>query len=75
LDWSELFNDEVEHNWSVLKEHILKAQEQFILQIKKKVKPNEVPWWSKQVKPAVRIKQQSAFKKFKATNLSVDYDR
>ena len=36
LDWSELFNDEVEHYWSVLKEHILKVQEQFIPQIKKK---------------------------------------
>ena len=53
LDWSELFNDEVEHNCSVLKEHIIKAQEQFIPQIKKKAKSNEVPWWSKQVKTAV----------------------
>ena len=48
---------------------VLKAQEWLIPQIKE----NEVPWWSKQVKTAVRIKQ-SAFKKFKTTNLSVDYD-
>jgi len=57
-----LFNDEVKHNW--LKEHILEAQELFIPQIKKKAKHNEVPWWSKQVEAAVKIKQ-SAFKSIK----------
>ena len=69
MDWSELFNDEVEHKWSVLKEQILEAEEQFIPPIKKKAK---VPWLSKQVKIAVRTKQ-NAFRKFKTTNLSVTY--
>jgi len=32
LDWSKLFNDDVEHNWSVLKEHIFISQELFIPQ-------------------------------------------
>ena len=39
----------------------------------KRTKPNEVPWWSKQVKAAVKVKQ-NAFKKYKATNLPEDYD-
>ena len=73
LDWSDLFNDEVEHNWSVFKEQIFKAQELFIPQFKKKAKPNEVPWLSKEFKTAVKLKQ-SAFNKYKATNLSVDYE-
>ena len=30
LDWFKLFNDGVEHNWSVLKEHISMGQELFI---------------------------------------------
>jgi len=52
----------VSHNYHEYS--ILKALEQFIPQIKKKAKPKEVPWWSKQVKTAVR-KNQSAFKKLK----------
>ena len=45
----------------LLKEHILEAHARTVY---------EVPWWSKQVKTAVRTKQ-SAFKKFKATYLSI----
>jgi len=36
-------------------------------------KTKEVPWWLKQVKAAIKAKQ-SAFKKYKATNLIEDYD-
>ena len=73
LDWSVLFNNDVEHNWSVLKEHIFKAQELFIPRVIKRANSNKVPQWSKQVKGAITEKQR-AFKKFKDTSSLVDYN-
>ena len=59
LDWSQMFNNDVEHNWSLLKQHILTAQELLIPQVTKKPRTNKVPWWSKQVKTAVNRKQKA----------------
>ena len=34
LDWSQIFDNDVQHNWSLLKQHdISKAQELFIPQV------------------------------------------
>ena len=73
LDWSKLFNNDVEHNWTVLKGHIHRAQELFIPQVMKRANSNKVPWWSKQVIAAVNEKHR-AFKRYKATNLLIDYN-
>ena len=72
LNWSQIFNNDVEHNWSLLKRHILTAQELFIPQVTKKPRTNKVPWWSKQVKTAVNRKQK-AFQRYKATVSQADY--
>ena len=73
MDWSELFSNDIEYNWSALKEHIHRAQEFFIPRIMKRAHSNKLPWWSKQVEAAV-IDKQRAFKRFKNTNSIVDYD-
>ena len=73
MDWSELFNNDIEYNWSVLKEHMHRAQELFIPRVMRRARSNKLPWWSKQVEAAV-IDKQRAFKRFKNTNSTADYD-
>jgi len=72
LDWSQIVNNDVEHNWSLLKQHMLTVQELFIPQVPKKPRKNKVPWWSKQVKAAVN-KKQKALQRYKATASQADY--
>ena len=58
MDWSKLFSNDIEYNWSVLKEHIYRAQELFIPRVMRRAHSNKLPWWSKQVEAAVIDKQR-----------------